>query len=235
MPKHALAYAWAVCAVGAAVAVSAAFLWQSAGAAALLTCLGLAALASTFKVTLPGLTGTISPGFVLLLVALARLSWSETVGIGVASALVQSLWRAKRRPAGLQIGFNAATMAISGGFAYGVSHGLAQTAGDPMLLLAVSGVALLVTNTLIVSSILCLLKDAPLSTVWRSLQPRAVPYYLAGGLLAGVWSRADLTAGYGVALMAGVSVYLLGLCYRETAERFGYTDPGAAAQSKAWR
>lgn len=232
MPKHALAYASTVIAVGAAVAASAALLWQSAGAAALLTCLGLAALASTFKVTLPGLSGTISPGFVFLLVAVARLSWSETVAIGVASALVQSLWRAKRRPANLQIAFNAATMAVAGGLAYGVSHGLAQTGGDPVLLLAVSGVVLLVTNTLIVSVILCLLKDAPLSTVWRSLQPRAVPYYVAGGLLAGVWSRADLT-GSGVALMAAVSVYLLGLCYRETAERFGHTDTGGPAESNA--
>ncbi len=230
MPKHALAYAWAVIAVGAAVAASAALLWQSAGAAALLTCLGLAALASSFKVKLPGLTGTISPGFVFLLVAVARLSWSETVAIGVVSALVQSLWRAKRWPAGLQIGFNAATMAISGGLAYGVSHGLEQTGGDPVLRLAAAGVVLLVTNTLIVSSILCLLKDAPLPTVWRSLQPRAVPYYLAGGLLAGVWSRADLTTGAGVALMAAVSVYLLGLCFRETAEP---TDPGAPAASNA--
>ena len=82
------------------------------------------------------------------------------------------------------------------------------------------------------SAILCLLKDAPLSTVWRSLQPQAVPYYMAGGLLAGVWSRADL-AGSGVALMAAVSVYLLSLCYRETAERFGPADPGTPVESKA--
>ena len=232
MPKLALAYARAVCAAGAAVAASAALLWQSDDSAALLTCLGLAALASTFKVKLPGLTGTISPGFVFLLVAVARLSWSETVAIGVVSALVQSLSRARRRPTNLQIGFNAATVAISGALAYGVSHGMAQTGGDPAFLLAVSGVVLLVTNTLIVSSILCLLKDAPLSMVWRSLQPRAVPYYLAGGLLAGVWSRADLT-GSGVALIAAVSVYLLGLCYRETAERFGHTDPGVPAESNA--
>ena len=232
MPKHALTYAWTVCAAGAAVAASAALLWQSAGAAALLTCLGLAALASTFKVTLPGLPGTISPGFVFLLVAVARLSWSETVAIGVASALVQSLWRAKRQPGGLQIGFNAATMAISGALAYGVSHGMAQTGSDPVLLLAVSGVVLLVTNTLMVSVILCLIKEAPLATVWHSVQPQAVPYYMAGGLLAGVWSRADLT-GSSVALMAAVSVYLLALCYRETAERFGHRHSGGLDQTSA--
>ncbi len=232
MPRHALTYAWTVTTVGAIVAASAAFLWQSADTAMLLICLGLAALASTFKVNLPGLTGTISPGFVFLLVAVARLSWSETVAIGVSSALVQSLWHAKRRPASLQISFNATTMAISGGLAYGVSHGMSQTGGDPVLLLAVSGVVLLVTNTLMVSVILCLLKEAPLSTVWRSLQPQAVPYYLAGGLLAGVWSRADVTSS-GVAMLAVVSVYLLALWYRETAERFWRNEPIAPTASNA--
>lgn len=225
MPKHAFAYALAVCAAGALVAANAAFLWQSGDTAALLVYLGLAALASTFKVRLPELPGTISPGFVFLLMAVARLSWSETVAIGVVSALVQSLWRAKRRPTTLQIGFNVAAMAISGGLAHAVSHGLTQTGGDAVSMLAVSGVVLLVANTLIVSAILCLLKDAPLVTVWRSLQPQAVPYYMAGGLLAGVWSRVDIT-GSGVVLMAAVSVYLLGLCYRGTVERVGPSCSG---------
>ncbi len=113
-----------------------------------------------------------------------------------------------------------------------MSHGMTQTGGDPVLVLAVSGVVLLVINTLMVSAILCLLKGTPLSTVWRSLQPHAVPYYMAGGLLAGAWSRADLT-GYSVALMAAVSVYLLALCYRETAERFWHTNTDGPAQSRA--
>ena len=232
MSKHALIYAWIVTALGVMIAATAAMLWQPRDTPALLMSLGLALLASTLKAKLPGIDGTLSPGFVFLLVAMARLSWSETVAIGVASALVQSLWRAKRRPGGLQIGFNAATVAISGALAYGVSHGLTQTGSDPVLLLAVSGIVLLVINTLMVSAILCLLRDAPLSTVWRSLQLKAVPYYMAGGLLAGVWSRADLT-GASMALIAAVSVYLLALCYRETAERFWRNEPGPAAQSSA--
>lgn len=233
MTKQALNYAWMVTTLGVMIATSAVTLWQPKNVTAFLVLLGLALLASTLKVKLPGIDGTLSPGFVFLLVAVSKLSWSETVAIGVASALVQSLWRAKRRSASLQISFNAATMAISGGFAYGISHGMPQTGGDPVLLLAVSGVVLLVTNTLIVSAMLCLLKDAPLATVWRSLQPRAVPYYLAGGLLAGVWSRADLTAGAGVALMAAVSVYLLSLYCREAAQRFGHANTGGPAESNA--
>ena len=216
MARNPLIYAWTVIATGTAVAASALLLWQPQDLAAFVVCLGLAVLASTFKVKLTAADGTISPGFVFLLVAIGRLGWSETVAIAVASALVQLLWRRKTRPNALQIGFNAAAMAIAGGLAYGVAHGLAaQSAGDPMFFLAVAGVVLLVTNTLLVAAIVCLMKKVPLYTVWRLLQPRVIPYYLAGGVLAGVWSRADLTTSAGVAVMAAVSAYLLSLWYRE--------------------
>ena len=216
MARKPLIYAWTVIAAGTVVAASAVLPWQPKDIATFLVCLGLAALSSTFKVKLSAAAdGTISPAFVFLLVAIGRLGWSETIVIGVASALVQCLWRRSNRASALQVGFNTAAMAIAGGLAFGVAHGLAQSDGDPMLLLAVSGVVLLVTNTLLVAAIMCLLQHAPIYRVWRSLQPRVVPYYLAGGVLAGVWSRADLTTGVSVAVMAAASVYLLSLWYRE--------------------
>jgi hypothetical protein len=215
MARNTLIYAWSVIAAGTAVAASAVLLWQPKDIAAFAVCLGLALLASTFKVKLPTADGTISPGFVFLLVAIGMLGWSETVAIGVASALVQCLWRRNTRPDALQVCFNAAAMAVAGGLTYGVAHGLAQSASEPMLFLAVAGVVLLVTNTLLVAAIVCLIKNAPLYTVWRLLQPRVIPYYLAGGVLAGVWSRADLTTSAGVAVMAAVSAYLLSLWQRE--------------------
>ena len=218
MARNPLIYAWTVIATGTVVAASALLLWQPQDLAAFVVCLGLAVLASTFKVKLPAADGTISPAFVFLLVATGRLGWSETVAIGMASALVQLLWRRKTRWNAVQIAFNTATMAIAGGLAFGVAHGLAQSAGDPIVSLAVAGVVLLVANTLLVAAIVCLMKNAPLYTVWRLLQPRVVPYYLVGGVLAGVWSRVDLTTSAGVAMMAAVSAYLLSLWRREMDE-----------------
>ena len=66
-----------------------------------------------------------------------------------------------------------------------------------------------------VSTILCLLKEAPFYAVWRSVQLWTVPYYMAGGLLAGVWARAELTASVGIAILAAASVYVLSVCVRE--------------------
>lgn len=83
--------------------------------------------------------------------------------------------------------------------------------------LAVAGLVLLVTNTVLFSGILCLLREAPLHTAWRAIQVWAVPYYLAGGLLANVWSQAPLTALW-VAALAAVSAYLLSVSYRASAQ-----------------
>lgn len=217
MTKSALAYAWTIIATGAVILVSAVWLWQSANATAFGVCLALALFASTLKLKLTGLTETLSPGFVFLLVSVAMFSWTETVVIAVASGLMQCLWKPKASPSWLQIGFAAGTMAIAGGLTHGVTWGLVALRGSDgmVVILGVAGVVLLVTNTLIVATILCLIREAPFNTVWRSVQRRTVPYYLAGGVIANVWVRADLTASVGIALLAAISVYLLSLCFRE--------------------
>jgi hypothetical protein len=108
-------------------------------------------------------------------------------------------------------------MAIASGLTHGVTWGLVALRGaDGMVvILGVAGVVLLVTNTLIVATILCLIREAPFRSVWHSVQRRTVPYYLAGGVIANVWTRADVTRSAGIALLAAISVYLLSLCFSE--------------------
>jgi hypothetical protein len=210
MPRNALIYGWAIIATGIAVLVCALASPVSLGPD-FFACLALASLAATFKMKLPKLTTTISPAFVFVLVSVATLSWSQTVLISAASALVQCLWHPKKRPTWLQLAFNAAAMAIVGGAAHAVTGLLTVKGGTDVLVVALgaAGVTLLMGNTLIVSTILCLLKEAPFMTVWRSVQLWMVPYYLAGGALANVWARAQLTPFSGVIILAPLSVYLL--------------------------
>ncbi len=209
MPGNALIYARAVVATGVMLAVGALLLWNPADLALFAACLGLAAVASTFKVNLPGMDGTMSPAFVFLLLAAGELSWPETVAISVVSALVQSLWKPKRSPTELQVAFSAAALAIAGSLAYGVAHGLAVAGSGTMQapFLAVAGVVLLVANTILVAVILCLIQNTSVQNAWRSIQVWAVPYYLGGGILASLWGGAPLTAGVRFAILATVSVY----------------------------
>jgi len=58
----------------------------------------LAVLASTLKVRLPGLTGTMSVNFLFILIGIADLTLAETLAMGCAATVIQCVWRAKRRP-----------------------------------------------------------------------------------------------------------------------------------------
>ena len=221
MPKPALIYAWTVVAIGAILAAASGLLWQTTNAPAFGLCLGLAVLASTFKVKLPGFDGTISPAFVFQLVAAAQFTGPEMVAIGMAAALVQCLWKHRNKFSFVKVAFNVSTVAISSGLAYALAHQTPAETGHvaQTLMLGVAGLVLLVVNTMMVSVVVCLLRNTPIHTAWRSLQFWAFPYYLAGGILASVWVHIVTRPSATLAVLAAISVYLLSVCYRETMQR----------------
>src|SRR5260221_5082104 len=93
MPKNAKTYVAIVVAAGAAILLFAAGSWSSANVRQFALFLGLAALASTCKVRIPGMETTMSPNFVFLLLSIVTCRLSEVVVIGLTAALVQSCWR----------------------------------------------------------------------------------------------------------------------------------------------
>ena len=222
MPKPALIYAWTVIAIGAVLAIGSALLWQTTNAQAFWLCLGLASLASTFKVKLPGFESIVSPSFVFHLVAIAQLTGQETVAIAIASTLVQSLWKRQTKGTYIQVAFNVSTLAISNAVAYAMAHsttGVSSTV-EQVLTLGIAGIVLMVVNTMMVSVVLCLLQDKPVHSAWRAIQFWTLPYYLAGGILATIWLPIMTRPGFSIALLSACSVYLLSVCYREAVERF---------------
>src|ERR1700719_1444360 len=66
--------------------------------------LGIAILASRLRVTLPGITGTLSVNFLFILVGIAELSYSEAITLGAISMLAQC-WN-PGRPKAIQLTFN---------------------------------------------------------------------------------------------------------------------------------
>src|SRR5438445_10407838 len=73
----------------------------------------LAALASTLKVRLPGITGTMSVNFLFILIGVADFTLAETLTMGCAAIVIQCIWRCKRRPRMVQVLFNVAALALS--------------------------------------------------------------------------------------------------------------------------
>src|SRR6266404_8191843 len=80
----------------------------------------VAVLASTMKVRLPGITGTISVNFLFILIGVADFTLAETITMGCTAILMQCVWRA--RPRLVQVLFNVAALALSIAAAYQVSH-----------------------------------------------------------------------------------------------------------------
>ena len=59
----------------------------------------LACVGSALKIKLPRIQGTMSISFLFILVGVTELTFVETVLLGCAAALVQCLWKPRKRPA----------------------------------------------------------------------------------------------------------------------------------------
>src|SRR5437016_6105783 len=71
----------------------------------------LAVVASRFKVTIPGLNGSMSMTLPFILIAFAELSFAEALMITCGSTLVQSLAASPNRPKPIQVLFNVCNVA----------------------------------------------------------------------------------------------------------------------------
>ncbi len=172
----------------------------------------LAAVASTWKVRLPHMVGTISVSFVVLLVAIQELAWAEIAIMAVVVILVQVYWKAARAVSPLQLAFNISTQAIStilAGWICRVWLG-AALADAPVASMVVAAAVLYLSSSVLVAGALCAVQGRPLSEIWRNTYFWVLPYYLVGSAAATVMVRAELAAGW----MASAAVLpLMALVY----------------------
>src|SRR6195256_853651 len=96
--------------------------WLSSDPVKFACYLGAALLASSLKVSLPSIEGTLSVNFLFTLLGILEMSLPETLLIGLAATLAQFYWRPARRPKLIQLVFNLSQVAVSSAAAYGPSH-----------------------------------------------------------------------------------------------------------------
>jgi hypothetical protein len=214
MPVTARIYIGINVALGFAL-LSGTLIWfsQSPDVARYLACLALACIASTLKVRLPGLHGTISVNFVFILIALTQLSLGETLTIALAATLVQCFWRPKTRPKIVQVLFNASTIMISTALAYAALHSVPGQ-GHILIALAPAATIFFVLNTGMISLVLALLSNSTLIAVWKQCHLWAFPYYLVGAAIAAMVGHASETVGWRLSLLALPAMYLVYSCYK---------------------
>jgi hypothetical protein len=192
-----------------------------------LLCILLTVLASMLKVRMPGITGTISVNFVFILFAVAVFTFEETVLLAAAGGLVQCLWRAKRQPKVIQVCFNVATLAISGGATYRVSHLFVGTNESYLMaLLSIAGACYFTADTLLVSGVLSLIEQKPLLAIWRQCYFWSFPYYMVGGLITALVVSTYRVLGWQMSLLTLPVLYLVFVFYRMCVERIMKTSTG---------
>jgi hypothetical protein len=207
MPKTAKVYTTSVALLGLALLAGCLMaLWQPTDPSRFVTYLGVAILASTFKIRLPGIKGTISINFLLILMAISALSLDEALIIGCAATAVQCYWGASKRPMSIQVAFNLGSVSISIAGAWGVRALLGQS--NPVAM-ALEATVFFMLNTGLVSMVLSLIGDKPVLTIWRQCHLYAFPYYLVGAAIAGCASAVSRSAGWESSLLILPVMYLV--------------------------
>ena len=215
MPKNAKAYIALVIASGTTLLLLAAGSWSSASLRQFAIYLGLAALASTLKIRVPGIEGTMSPNFVFVLLGIVTRSYSEVVAIGLTAALVQTLWASSKRPRLIQTAFNAAALIVSASAAYKFSHAAVSADGAQAAIAGVifAGSLYFPLNSALVSTVIALVEGRPMKQVGRKCYENVFPYFMGGIIFAGLVSGAYTGSTAWQSALALVPVALLGYIY----------------------
>jgi len=220
-------YVGGVIAMGLVLLIWSVFEWQSRDVYRFAGYLVLALAASTQKVRLPGMRGTISPNFVLLLVAIAELSLSEALFMSALAGMLQCAWRPKRPATLTRTLFNGGCLSFSVAVAFALCRVVLVSWLSQSLVgsLVLATVVLYTCNTLLVAAVLCLVEHKPLGNIWQICYFWSCPYYLVGSSVSGLMIATCRAAGWQASLLV---LPVMGLIY------VSYRTHVAQTESAAW-
>ena len=204
-------YVSSIVLIGAAMMVTQLARWQSQDLVRFCCYLILFVGASRLKVSLPGISGSLSVLFIFILFGILELTVPEALLLGCAAILVQCLWHYRQRPRWHQVLFNLGSMAITIATAGAVYHSTLLQLGhlEPALRLLVTATVFFGMNTFPVAAAIALTEGRSLRQIWRECYIWSFPYYLLGAVLAGVASAVNRQFGWQTALLAVPVVYLI--------------------------
>ncbi len=167
----------------------------------------LAIPASALKVKLPGVTGTMSVVFVILIAAIVELTLPQALVIGTLCGVFQSYWHARVRPRLIQVVFSVAVLVLAVGMAYSVYALLGFLLTPFRLIIAAS--VLFATNTFPIAMIVALTEGQLIVTVWRKCYLWVFPYYLVGAGIMSAFSFTDHALDWKVGVIIVPIIYII--------------------------
>jgi diguanylate cyclase (GGDEF)-like protein/putative nucleotidyltransferase with HDIG domain len=190
--------------------------WQCHDLMRFVCYLAVALLASGLKVQLPGIDGTMSVNFLFILLGVLELSLPETLLIGCAATLVQSVWQARKRLDPLKVLFNVAgMMANASSLTYLTYHFLSARYGpNKPILLMVAALVFFFANTLPISVVIAMTEGKSSRKVWSECYFWSFPYYLVGAAAVGLVGIVNRSAGWETSLLVLPLIYWVYRSYR---------------------
>ena len=128
MSRNANVYLGVVITSGLTCLMAGLLRWETENLVRFLAYALITTVGAGWKVSLPGITGTMSLNFVFVFIGIAELSLAETLIGGCGGAAIQCYWKAKQPPKPVQVAFNVANMANSITLSYFLYHLLSSEA-----------------------------------------------------------------------------------------------------------
>lgn len=213
LPVPARIYVSAVVIGGLVLALAAAWNWQVIEWPRLAGYLAVTLFTAALKVRLPFLTGTLSFGFVPILVAALQFSFPETIVLAAATAAVQALWKPANRPQPIQVLFNIACMILAAAAVVLLASAPWQP-GFSVSKLVAATVTLYLANTLMVAQVLSLLQNQSLFSIWRQCYFWTLPFYSVGCLIVALMVITAQSAGWQLSLFVLPLAAMIYFSYR---------------------
>jgi diguanylate cyclase (GGDEF)-like protein/putative nucleotidyltransferase with HDIG domain len=214
LPAKAQVFVGLVIAAGMVCLLQAAIHPNSKNIAEFICYLGISILASRLRVTLPGITGTLSVNFLFILVGIAELGYSEALTLGAVAMLAQSLYPG--RPTAMQLTFNVCAGALSTAFAYLVYHNALcnELIGSRPLLLCLTASIYFIVNAGCIAVVISFSEGKPLQKILVDCYFWSFPYYLVGAGIAGAISWLNHAFNWETSLLFVPAIYLIFRSYR---------------------
>src|SRR3569833_2708436 len=198
IPRRAIVFVALTAMLGSMALTNYLYHWESYDPLKFACYFVIAMLASTKKVKLPGIDGTMSVHFLFILLGVLELSPPETMVIGCAAAVLQSFWKTQQKPDPVKVVFNVLGMTAN---AIWVTEYVYNRIAGPLhgrvpLILFATASAYFLMNTLPLSLVIGFSQRSRIREIWSATYFWTFPYYLFGAALAGMISFCDRYVGW---------------------------------------
>lgn len=200
-------------------------LWRPEHIAGFVVYCVIAVLASGLKLRLPGITGTISVGFLFILIGIVSLSLPEVLITGCLAVLLQYFWHSTKKLRLVQVLFNITSASITITLSYHAFHSswLRSLPLELPVMLAILGCTYYFSTTILVAAVIALTEDRSIRNVWYASYLWFFPYYLLGAATAGLFDIARRRLGWQSSMLVLPAAFLV---YRSCRTYLGRLEDG---------